>query len=73
MMHNVLAGAGELPAAFREGRQNVRVGRSEFVDPDQFDYRLKSGSAAIGRGAQLAAAPRAMATLGQHLQETVGQ
>jgi hypothetical protein len=40
---DVLSGPGEL-------RNNVVAAKTDFVDPAGFDYRLKTGAAAIGRG-----------------------
>jgi hypothetical protein len=31
-------------------RNNVVAAKTDFVDPADFDYRLKAGSVAIGRG-----------------------
>jgi len=50
VINNVFSGPGELSAGKGELRNNHRAARSELVDPDNFDYRLRAGSRAIGRG-----------------------
>jgi hypothetical protein len=50
IVNNVFAGRGEVLTGPGEMRNNVGVAKSEFVGAAQFDYRLKAGSSAIGRG-----------------------
>ena len=51
-MNNVWAGPGEelYGGATAELRNNLQVKPSDFVAPAEFDYRLRPGSVAIGRG-----------------------
>jgi hypothetical protein len=50
VVNNLFTGPGELWAGKGELRNNHRASRSELVDPDNYDYRLRAGSRAIGRG-----------------------
>jgi hypothetical protein len=49
-MNNVFAGRGDVLIGHGELRNNLAVARSVFVNPAEFDYRLKAGASAIGRG-----------------------
>ena len=49
-MNNVFSGRGEVPSGPGELRNNVVSAKSDFVDTAGFDYQLKAGAAAIGRG-----------------------
>jgi hypothetical protein len=51
LSNNLFSGPGELLAGLGEVRNSLRVSASDFVDAQNFDYRLRKGSAAIGRGA----------------------
>jgi hypothetical protein len=50
IVNNVLSGRGEVLSGPGELRNNVVAAKTDFVDPADFDYRLKAGAAAIGRG-----------------------
>jgi hypothetical protein len=50
VLNNLFSGPGELAVRHGELRNNRRIPRGQFVDGTRFDYRLKSGSIAIGRG-----------------------
>jgi hypothetical protein len=50
IVNNLFAGPGELGAGNAEFRSNRRVGKADFADWTNFDYRLKPGAAGIGRG-----------------------
>jgi hypothetical protein len=51
IVNNVFAGPGELPAAAHvELRNNARIEKKDFVDAQSYDYRLRPGARAIGRG-----------------------
>ena len=50
VVNNVFSGSGDLLSGPGELRNNVIAAKSGFVDPAVFDYRLKKGAAAIGRG-----------------------
>ena len=50
IMNNVFSGRGEVLSGPGELRNNVVAARSVFVNAAGFDYRLKDGAAAIGRG-----------------------
>jgi parallel beta helix pectate lyase-like protein len=50
IVNNVFSGRGDLLTGPGELTNNVTARRSDFVDADHFDYRLKPGAAAIGRG-----------------------
>jgi hypothetical protein len=50
IVNNVFSGRGDILSGPGELRNNVIVAKSDFVDPASFDYRLKAGAAAIGRG-----------------------
>src|SRR5688572_25711466 len=50
VLNNIFSGPGELAVGQGELRNNQRVARNQLVDPIAFDYRLKPGSSAIGRG-----------------------
>jgi hypothetical protein len=50
IVNNVFSGRGEVLIGPGELRNNVTVARTDFVDRARFDYRLKDGAAAIGRG-----------------------
>jgi hypothetical protein len=50
IVNNVFAGRGDVLSGPGELRNNVAVARSVFVNPAEFDYRLKAGASAIGRG-----------------------
>lgn len=50
VFNNLFSGAGDFPvAAPVEATDNIFVPASELVDPKNFDYRPKPGSAAVGR------------------------
>jgi hypothetical protein len=51
IVNNVFAGPGELPKAPVELRGNARIEKTDFVDAEKHDYRLRPGARAIGRGA----------------------
>jgi hypothetical protein len=46
VMNNVFSGPGALPSGVLDAGGNLRVRHSDFVDPDRFDFRLKTRSAA---------------------------
>jgi len=50
IVNNLFAGPGELGAGNADFRSNRRVGKADFADWTNFDYRLKPGAAGIGRG-----------------------
>jgi hypothetical protein len=50
IVNNVFSGRGDLLSGPGELRSNVVAARADFVDPADFDCRLKAGAAAIGRG-----------------------
>lgn len=50
IVNNVFSGRGEVLSGPGELRNNVIAEKSDFVDRAGFDYRLKKGAAAIGRG-----------------------
>ena len=50
IVNNVFSGRGELLSGPGDLRNNVTAAKTDFVDPAGFDYRLKVGAAAIGRG-----------------------
>jgi hypothetical protein len=56
IVNNVFSGRGETLSGPGELRNNVVAAKSDFVDPAGFDYRLRPGAAAIGRGVDLASA-----------------
>jgi len=49
IVNNVFSGPGEVLNGPAEQRGNVSVRRSDLVDADNFDYRLRPRAAAIGR------------------------
>jgi len=51
IVNDVFSGRGDLLSGPGELRNNVVAAKTDFVDPANFDYRLKAGAAAIGRGA----------------------
>ena len=50
IVNNVFSGRGDVLSGPGELRNNVVAPKTDFVDPATFDYRLKAGAAAIGRG-----------------------
>ena len=50
IVNNVFSGRGDVLSGPGELRNNVAAAKTDFVDPARFDYRLKAGAAAIGRG-----------------------
>lgn len=51
LQNNLFSGPGELLAGPGEVRNSLRAGLSDFIDAQNFDYRLRKGSSAIGKGA----------------------
>ena len=50
IVNNVFSGRGDVLSGPGELRNNVVAAKSVFVDPKDFDYRLRAGAAAIGHG-----------------------
>ena len=50
IINNIFSGAGDLLSGPGEQVSNLRLPGNAFVNPGDFDYRLKPGAAAIGRG-----------------------
>lgn len=50
IVNNVFSGRGDVLSGPGELRNNVVAAKTDFVDPASFDYRLRAGAAAIGRG-----------------------
>ena len=50
IVNNVFSGRGDVLSGPGELSNNVVSAKTAFVDPAGFDYRLKAGAAAIGRG-----------------------
>jgi hypothetical protein len=50
IVNNVFSGRGDVLSGPGELRNNAAVAKSIFVDPTVFDYRLKDGEVAFGRG-----------------------
>ncbi|MGC2518222.1 MAG: right-handed parallel beta-helix repeat-containing protein [Burkholderiales bacterium] len=50
IVNNIFSGPGDVLTGPGELRNNVVAARTDFVDPADFDYRLRAGAAAIGRG-----------------------
>ena len=50
IVNNVFSGRGDLLSGPGDLRNNARVAKSDFVNPKDFNYRLKAGTAAIGSG-----------------------
>jgi hypothetical protein len=48
IINNVFAGSGEILVGPGELHNNARTALSDFVAPEEFDYRLKLGAPAIG-------------------------
>jgi hypothetical protein len=52
VINNVFSGEGEVLSGSGELRSNVIAAKTDFADPAHFDYSLKPGAAAIGRGVE---------------------
>jgi hypothetical protein len=50
IVNNVFSGRGEVLSGPGELDSNAVAAKADFVDPAGFDYRLKAGAVAIGRG-----------------------
>jgi parallel beta helix pectate lyase-like protein len=50
IVNNVFSGRGEVLVGPGSLENNVKAAKSDFVDPQRFDYRPRAGAAAIGRG-----------------------
>jgi hypothetical protein len=50
IVNNVFSGPGDVLSGPGQLDNNVVAAKSDFVDPADFDYRLKAGASAIGRG-----------------------
>ena len=50
IVNNLFYGRGDVLSGPGELRNNVLAAKTDFVDPAGFDYRLKAGVLAIGRG-----------------------
>jgi len=50
IVNNVFSGRGDLLSGPGALRNNVVAAKTDFVNPAGFDYQLKAGAAAIGRG-----------------------
>jgi hypothetical protein len=50
IVNNVFSGRGDILSGPGELRSNVLAAKGDFVDPGRFDYRLKAGAVATGRG-----------------------
>jgi hypothetical protein len=50
IVNNVFSGGGDVLSGPGELRGNVVAAETDFVNPADFDYRLKAGAGAIGRG-----------------------
>jgi hypothetical protein len=50
IVNNLFAGPGELPSGNAQMRNNARAKKADFVDLENYDYRLRPGAKAIGRG-----------------------
>lgn len=50
IVNNVFAGHGKLLEGVGKLRNNLIVDKSDFVAPERYDYRLRSGSKAIDKG-----------------------
>lgn len=50
IVNNVFSGRGDVLVGPGELRSNLAAAKTIFVDPGGFDYRLRDGAAAIGRG-----------------------
>jgi parallel beta helix pectate lyase-like protein len=50
IVNNLFSGRGDVLTGPGELNNNVTARRSDFVDPDNYDYRLKPGASGIGRG-----------------------
>ena len=50
IVNNIFSGAGEIPEEATRQNGNVVLARTDFVNARAFDYRLRAGAAAIGRG-----------------------
>ena len=50
IVNNLFSGRGEVLSGPGELRGNIVAPKTDFADPAAFDYRLKAGAAAIGRG-----------------------
>jgi hypothetical protein len=50
VVNNVFSGPGDVLSGPGELRNNLIAAKTDFVDPANFDYRLKADAAAIGRG-----------------------
>jgi hypothetical protein len=48
--NNIFSGTGEVLVGPGKLRNNVVAAKTDFVDPVDFDYRLRPGAAALGRG-----------------------
>ncbi len=51
ILNNIFSGAGEVLSGPGELHNNVIAPKSDFLDAADFDYRLRAGAAAVGRGA----------------------
>jgi hypothetical protein len=50
IVNNVFSGRGDVLSGPGELRNNLVAAKTDFVNPADFDYRLKAGAAAIGHG-----------------------
>lgn len=56
IINNLFSGSGTLGLGDAEVRNNRHVGKADFADLHNFDYRLKRGAAGIGRGSDAGSA-----------------
>ena len=51
VINNLFAGPGDLVVGRADMRNNARASKRDFLDEHNFDYRLRAGASAIGKGA----------------------